>query len=73
MGHKYWLWSTALEPELLSQHTATTEALAHRIDAPQEKASQRDNCSPQVETGPLLPKLEKACVQQGRPSAAKNK
>jgi len=25
--------SRALEPELLSQHTATTEALAHRIDA----------------------------------------
>ena len=32
--------SRALGPELLSQHTATTLALAHRIDAPQEKASQ---------------------------------
>ena len=32
-----------------------------------------DNCSPQLETGSLLLKLEKACVQQGRPRIAINK
>ena len=55
-------------------HTTTTEAPAPGASAlQQEKPPQWDALAPQLESGPSLSQLEKACTKQWRPGTAKNK
>ena len=57
--------SQAYEPQLLSPRATTTEARTPRACAPQQEKP------PQWEAH--TPQQEKACTQQWRPNAAKNK
>ena len=58
----------------LSPRAATAEARVPWAYAwQQEKAPQWDGCTPQLESSPHSLQLEKARMQQWRPSAAKNK
>ena len=58
----------ALEPA-----ATTAEARAPRARAPQREATAMRSLPTAKESGPHSPQLEKACVQQHRPNAAKNK
>ena len=61
----------ARAPQLLSPRVTTTEACAPRACAPQREATtMRSRCTT-TKSSPRSPQLEKACVQQRRPNAAK--
>ena len=61
-------------PELLSPHATATEAHALRAYAPQQGAPvQGEALGCQSKSGPHSQLLEKACTQQHRLSATKNK
>ena len=67
--HNYW----AHVPQLLSPRAKTTEAHAPRAHASQwEATAMRSPCTT-GKSSPRVPQLEKACTQQWRPNAAKNK
>ena len=58
----------------LNRCAATSEALTPIACALQQEQLPRwEACAPQPENSPCLPQPEKACVQQPRPSTAKNK
>ena len=60
--------------EQLIPCATTAEAHMPRACVPQqEKPWQWEDLAPQLESGPHLPKLEKAFLQRQRPSAAINK
>ena len=66
-SHNYW----ARVPHLLSPRATTAEARTPRAHAlQQEKPLQWEARTLQWRVAPLSPQLEKARVQQGRPSAA---
>ena len=60
-----------MEPTLESPCAAATEAHVPRACAPQEKPPQVEVWASQLEGSPSSPQLEKACMQQRRPSTAK--
>ena len=61
-------------PQLLRPCATTTEAHAPRAHAlQQKKPPQGEACAQQQKSSPHSPQLEKACTQQRRPNAAKNK
>ena len=60
-------------PSLYGPRATTTEAQASRACAPQQEKSPKWEAYAQLESSPCSPQLENTCVQQGRPSAAKNK
>ena len=65
---------TASKSQRLSPHATTTEAHAPRACAlQQEKPPQCEACAPQLESSPHSLQLEKARMQQRRPSTAQNK
>ena len=61
--------SRALEPQLLSLCAATTEARRPRTCAMQQEKPQEAHTL--QESSPHSRQLERACTQQGRPSATK--
>ena len=70
--HNY--WACALESENPNSwaHHATAEAQAPRACAPpQAKPLQWEAVTPQLESSPQSPQLEKVCMQQWRPTTAK--
>ena len=79
--HNYWACALEPKPQLLSPRATTTEARAPRARAAQqEKPPQWEARAPQ-QSSPRSQQLEKACtwqlekarMQQRRPSATKNK
>ena len=70
MSHNYW----AHEPQLLSPRAATTEARVPRARALQQReaTAMRGPLATTKSSAPSL-QLEKACAQQRRHNAAKNK
>ena len=75
MGHKFNPWSGKIPhaTESLSLWTTTTEAQAPRACDLQREATEMRRLHTTLKGSPHLPQLEKACVQQWRPNAAKNK
>ena len=74
-GHGFDHWSGKIPhtAEQVSLYATTTEARVPRVHAPhQEKPPQWEARALQPRAGPRSPQLEKACVQQRRPNAAKN-
>ena len=70
--HNY--WACALESENRNSwaHHATAEAQAPRACAPQQaKPLQWEAVTPQLESSPQSPQLEKVFMQQWRPTTAK--
>ena len=67
------LHSRACEPQLLSPRAATTEARVPGARAPQQEKPLQRSPHTARKSSPRLLQLEKACVQQQRPSVAKNK
>ena len=53
--------------------TATEACMPSSPGSATREVTTWDACALQLESGPRSPKLEKACVQQRRPRAAKNK
>ena len=76
MGHGFNPWSRKI-PYATGQLSlcATTAELTNLEPVPHnsEKPPQWEAHAPQLEGGPCLPQLEKARVQQWRPSMVKNK
>ena len=60
-------------PQLLSLRATTTEARVPRACAPQREATAMRRLHTTTKSSPRSPQLEKACAQQQRPNAAKNK
>ena len=70
MHHNYW----ACVPQLLSPCATTTEACVPRARAPQqEKPRQWESSALQRRVAPARRNQRKACAQQQRPNATKNK
>ena len=70
VSHNYW----ARVPQLLSPCATTTEASTPRACAPwQERPPQWEAYAPQWRVAPARHNQRKACTQQRRPNAAKNK
>ena len=67
------LCSRAREPQLLSPCATTTEARVPRARALQREATSVRSLCTATKSSPLSPQLQKACAQQQRPNAAKNK
>ena len=66
--------ATTTEPVLQSPGATTTKPTHPRAHvSQQEKPPQQETCSPQLESSPCFPQLEKAYLQQPRPSTAENK
>ena len=63
-------WATITELMTYGPCATTTEAHVPRAFAPQEKPLQWEAHAPQLETNPYSLQLEKAHMQQQRPSAA---
>ena len=62
------------KPQLLSPYTTPTKTPAPRAHAlQQKKLLQWEACAPKLENRPCFLQLEKAHIQQQRPSATKNK
>ena len=67
-------WSCRAVTRTTEPHTSITEAHEPRARAPQqEKPLQCEAIVVHLESSPSLPQLEKDCMQQRRPSTAKNK
>ena len=75
MHHNY--WACALEPTRHNYGARVPQVLkAARLEPMlhnKEKPLQWEAHAPQRSVAPLSPQLEKACAQQQRPKAAKNK
>ena len=72
--HNY--WACVLEPGSHNYWAHVLQLLKPeylRARAPQGKPPQWEARTPQVESSPHSLQLEKACVQQQRPTTAKNK
>ena len=67
------LRSRAREPQLPSPRATTTEARAPGARAPQREATSMRSPHAATRSSPRSLQLEKACAQQRRPKAAKNR
>ena len=69
--HNY--WACTLEPESHSHWAQVLPLLKHRCARQQEKPSQWEAHTPQLDGSPCSLQLQKAHTQQGGPSTAKSK